>query len=350
MELWMAMMTISFLFLVLLLLLLMNRNKTITTNEMSKIRNEMMKELLDFQNRMLTSIHSDLSTLNEYHGNRITQMEHHVNEQLHTSLTQTNDVFQQVMQQMVKVNEAQSQLSKLGNDIAGLHQILNDKKSRGVFGETALYSLLENAFGPYSKQYAKQYQLSNHTIVDAVVFCSDNKNVICIDSKFPFENYNRLQESDIPASKKKTLINEFSRDVKHHIQTIADKYILPEETAAFAYLFLPSEAIFAYINANLDQVVQFSYEKKVYLVSPTTLMAYLTLMKTINIKQKKNEKMRVIQQELSKLAIEFERFVKRYEALSTEYDRTYRQMHDLFVTAEKISQQFKKIEAAEFEE
>lgn len=318
--------------------------------EVEKMRRQVSDDLFVFQNNLMSAIRLDMNTLNENTSNKMLRMEHNVNEQLHSNLTTTSKVFQEVMKQVVQINQTQDQLKTLGYDISNLHKIFNDKKTRGIYGEIELYSILESAFGDNRQRFQTQYKLSNNSIVDAIVFGNGALGDIAIDSKFPLENFNRLQDSSLNAAQKTVALNEFKNDVKKHIQTIAQKYIIANETSEFAYMFIPAEAIFAYINANLSEVVQYSYEQKVYLVSPTTLMAYLTAIKALYLGIQKNERMQEIQDELIKLSTEFARFVKRYESVASDYDRTYRDMKDVLISASKIAKRFEKIEAVELDD
>lgn len=320
------------------------------TEDIEAMKHAVTSDLLSFQSNLLSSISKDMNTLNENTNDKLFKMEHNMNQHLHTGFESTNKVFNEVMQQIVKINQTQDKLQELSKDITGLHTILNDKKTRGIYGEVELYSLLESAFGDNHQRFAKQYKLSNGLMVDAVLFGNDAMGMIPIDSKFPLENFNRIQNNELTQAQKTVAINEFKNDVKKHIQAIASKYIIPNETSEFAYMFIPAEAIFSYINANMQEVLQFSYEKKVYLVSPTTLMAYITAIKALYLGQKKNEKMKEIQEELVRLSVEFDRFTKRYETVSRDFDKVYQDMKDVLITANKIENRFRKIEAVELEE
>lgn len=335
---------------IVLVFTLIRMNDHKNNDDLEQMRRQMNETMLTFQTNLVNSIRGDMNTLNENTTNKLFQVQNTVNEQLHMGFESTSKAFQEMIAQVAKIDQTQSQLQGLSSDITSLHRILNDKKTRGIYGEVELYSLLESAYGDHPQRFAKQYKLSNGTIVDAVVFGNDALGVIPIDSKFPLENYNRLQDPEVNGATKTSLKNEFKNDVKKHIQAIASKYLIPNETSEFAYMFIPAEAIFAYINANLPEVIQFSYEKKVYLVSPTTLMAYITAIKALYLGQKKNEKMKEIQSELVKLAVEFERFGKRYETVQKDYDRVYQDMKDVLITANKIANRFQKIEAVELDE
>ena len=249
---------------------------------------------------------------------------------------------------MGRLDESQHSIREVSASILQLQNVLNDKKTRGIFGEIELYSLLETAMGTDEHRYQKQYKLSNGTIADAVLFASEPLRMICIDSKFPLENYNRLMSADT-AQEKARAHAQFVQDVKRHIRAIASKYILPQETAEFACMFLPAEAVFSYIYASCDEVVRYSYEEKVYMVSPTTLMAYLTAIRAIYLGVQRNEHVEQIQQELKHLQVEFERFHKRYQTVGSDFERTYQDMRQLQITAGKIVKRFEEIQEVQLD-
>lgn len=308
---------------------------------------QLKENLLTFQSDLLQAIHQDLNVLNKNTSTQIYEIERNVNTQMVRNLNLTNDAYANVLKEVSKIDEAQKHLQDLSGDIKDLHTIFADKKTRGMYGEIELYTLLERSFGEPSYYYAKQYKLSNANMVDAVVFGNNAMGMIPIDAKFPLENFNRLQRNDISAQEKKHLAIEFKNNVKKHIRDIAEKYIIEQETSAFAFMFIPSEAIFAYINAYYPEVVDYSFEKKVYIASPSTLMAYVSAIKSLYLEQKKNESIKEIQIELNQLSIEFERFTKRYEQLIKDYEKTMNDMSDVMISAKKISKRFEKIEQVE---
>ncbi|MEG0360479.1 MAG: DNA recombination protein RmuC [Longicatena sp.] len=310
----------------------------------------MNETMLLFQNQMTQTMRNDLQKLNETTTDRLFSIEKNVNANLTQGYESTSKVFGQVLQQMGKLDESQQNLKEVSLSISHLQSILTDKKTRGIFGEVELYSLLEMAMGDNQKRYAKQYKLSNGSIVDAAIFASEPLHVICVDSKFPLENYNRIMQDDISVEERKKVHNTFVQDVKKHIKAIGDKYIIPEETAEFAYMFLPAEAIFSYIHSNCEDIVRYSYEQKVYLVSPTTLMAYITAIKAIYIGQQRNENIVAIQEALKNLQIEFDRFEKRYGDVSKDFERCYQDMRTLHITTEKLTRRFKDIQEVDLKD
>lgn len=338
------------LMIIVIVLLVKDRKKETETKGYEELQLQLQKQLLDFQNAISGSFRNDFNILNENTGNKLQDMERAVNDQLRGNLESTNKTLNEVIKQVVRIDESQDQLKTLSEDISGLHMIFNDKKTRGTYGEIQLYTLLDKAFGDNQQLWQRQYQLSANNRVDAVIFGNDALGLIPIDSKFPLENYNRLMDAQIAESRKQPLINAFKQDVKNQINSIADKYIIEGVTAPFAYMFIPAEAIFSYITANLEDIIDYSYDRHVYLVSPTTLMAYVTAIKALYIGQKKNEKMADIQKELLKLQEEFDRFTVRYRQVQKDFGRISDDMRDVLITAGKISNRFEQIQNVELDD
>ena len=318
--------------------------------ENEKRQQEMIVQLQQQMQGMFQNFHGvvrqDLSTLNETTTKKLFTMEKQVHDTLLQGYAKTDTSMHQMIEQMIRIQESQQSLKEVSTSIQEIQHVLTDKKTRGIYGETELYTILENAMGNHHMLYAKQYKLSNGAIVDAVIFGKETFSKICVDAKFPLENFQKIQKATSKEEQKKYHIM-FIQDMKKHIKDIQEKYIIPYETCDFAYLFLPAEAIFSYVYAQCEELIQYSYECKVYIVSSTTLMAYLTAMKSIYLGVKRNEHVEQMQKELKKLQVEFERFEKRYRAISNDFERSYEDMRLLQITAQKLIQRFKDIEAVE---
>lgn len=346
MELILIIVIIVFVVLVGLLLKELHNNKVQNQQNL-----QMMQEQLNqFQNNVVNNVRSDMNMLNENTSDRFFKMEHVVNEQLNQGLKTTSDAFSKMMQQVVKIDKNQEQLQNLSADISNLNKIFTDKKTRGVYGEIELYSLLEASFGNNHQLYAKQYKLADNKIVDAVIFGNSQLGVIPIDSKFPLENFQRLEDPQYSNDEKRKFVTAFKNDLKKHIDDISSKYIIPGTTSEFALMFIPAEAIFNYICTNLDDIINYSYQKKVFLVSPTNLMAYVTSIKALYLDQQKNEQVQELQAALIKLGVEFNRFKTRYEKVLKDSNNLTNDLNQLMVTAEKLHKQFIKIEEVDIQD
>lgn len=328
---------------ILLLLLIMvfvvllsnSKNSSKMNENISELKNVVSSNLLKFTNDM----NADINNLSERLNSNIIQ-----------SHKATNEVFNNINEKMVRIDEAQKGINELSNEVVSLQKILTDKKSRGTFGEIELYSLLEAAYGVNIDKWQKQYHLPNGYIADAAIFGGDSLGILCIDSKFPLENYRRMYDDNSSSIDKDVARKAFKADVKKHIDDISNKYIVPGVTAPMAYMFIPAEAIFAEIYANFSDLVDLSYTNKVYLVSPTTLMAYITAIKSIYLGQTKDQKAKEIQELLNELSVEFDRFYERTQLLYNDYQKLSRDFDSINTTSNKIVKRFNKINSGEFED
>ena len=236
---------------VLLIVLLVRKNdnsdiyEKLNSNQISVI-----KEISNFKHDFSSGLNKDFNDLNDRIENKLNLINSKVNEKLEDGFEKTNKTFTEVMNRLTRIDEAQKKIDGLSNEIVSLESILTDKKSRGIFGEVNLYHILASIFGEKNdKIYRTQYTLSNTTIADAIVFGPEPLGTICIDSKFPLENYRRLVEKGLSNTERESRSKAFEADVKKHIDAIATKYIISGETTDQAIMFLPAEAIFAEINA-----------------------------------------------------------------------------------------------------
>lgn len=321
-----------------------------TNSDISLLSKSISDDLARFQYGILKDFKDDLNALNLNTNNQLHDVTKDVQKGLSLGFEKTNTAFFEVSKQLVSVNETQKNLDSLTNQIIALENILTDKSTRGQFGEIELYSILENAYGLDNNFYKKQEQLSNGRRADAVLYGPKSLRKIAIDAKFPLENYNRIYDANLVLEERNKASLQFNRDIKKHIDDIANRYIIANETADIAFLFVPAEAIFSEIYGRYEEIVQYSYSKKVYIVSPSSLMAYITTLKALNLGIKQNDKVDLMQAEFSKLALEFERYAIRSDKLSNSYRKLYNEVRDLEITNDKIRQRFNLIMAVDIED
>ena len=188
--------------LVLILVLLIIKSKKNNENELSekllRIENEIIKEIGDFKFDFSKIMTNDFEKLRGELERRLILINEKVNERIDTNFEKTNKTFNSVLERLAKIDEAQKKIDTLSGDILSLQSILTDKKSRGIFGEVNLKHILSSIFGEKNdKIYKLQYTLSNKFIVDAILFGPEPLGNICIDSKFPLENYRYMIEKGI---------------------------------------------------------------------------------------------------------------------------------------------------------
>ena len=184
-----------------------------------------------------------------------------------------------ITEKVTRVEETGKQMVGFADQLQNLQDILKNPKQRGILGEYYLETLLKNVLPPGS--YQMQYAFNDGTIVDAVVFVKDK--IICIDSKFSLENYNRLvEEKDL--AERERLEKAFKNDLKLRIDETS-KYVKPSEgTMDFAFMFIPHEAIYydllvaqvGAVKVNTRDLIEYAFkERHVIIVSPTSFLAYL---------------------------------------------------------------------------
>ena len=310
---------------------------------MGKLETNITKEIGEFKYSFTRVINEDFNKLNETIVNKLNNINDKVNERLDSNFEKTNKTFTNILERLSKIDEAQKKIDSLSTEIVSLQSVLTDKKTRGIFGETNLNYILDSVFGKNDNIYQTQYTLNNGYIADAILFAPEPLGTICIDSKFPLENYRRMIDKTLSSSERQTATKLFKSDVKKHIDAIKTKYIIPSVTSSEAIMFLPAEAIFAEINAYHSDLVKYSYQSKVWICGPTTLMSTLTIVSMILKNMERDKYAKVIHDELNKLGVEFDRYKDRWDKLSRSIDTVSKDVKDIHTTTEKITKRFDAI-------
>ena len=334
-----------------IILIFKKQNNRDLEDKVSKNEVSIVKEIGNFKHDFSSDLNKDFNDLNDRIERKLNLMNQKVNEKLEDGFDKTNKTFNEVMTRLTRIDEAQKKIDGLGNEIVSLESILTDKKSRGIFGEVNLYHILSSIFGEKNdKIYQTQYTLSNTTIADAIVFGPEPLGTICIDSKFPLENYRRLVEKGLTNSERELRSKAFESDVKKHIDAISSKYIIAGETSDQAIMFLPAEAIFAEINAYHTNLIKYAASKKVWITSPTTLMSLLTIIQSVLMGLERDKYTSIIHEELNKLGIEFGRYRERWDKLSRSIQTVSNDVENIHKTTEKITKRFDSINNVKIED
>lgn len=330
---------------ILLVLILMKKDDDKDIVErLGRLEKNVSNDLNDFKFDINKFLNNDFNKLNENIEAKLLLINDKVNERIDQNFEKTNKTFNNILERLTKIDEAQKKIDSLSSEIVGLQSVLTDKKTRGIFGEVNLNYILTSIFGEKKGTiYNIQHTLSNGSIADCVLFAPSPLGTICIDSKFPLENYQRMTDKSLSVPEREMATRMFKMDVKKHIDAIASKYIIPGETADEAIMFLPAEAIFAEINAYHPEILKYSYEKKVWITGPTTLMSTLTIIQMIIKNMERDKYAQVIHLELNKLSKEFMKYRERWDKLSRTMDTVTRDIKDINITTEKITRRFDSI-------
>lgn len=327
-----------------------NSNEANMTERLGRFEVNINKEINDFKNELNRGLNEDFDKLNNKIETRLNLINDKVNERLDQNFEKTNKTFTNVLERLSKIDEAQKKIDGLSNDIVSLQSILTDKKSRGIFGEVNLKHILVSVFGEKNdKIYSLQYTLPNGTIADSVLFAPAPLGTIAIDSKFPLESYRMMVDKKLPQEIRERYEKQFKSDVKKHIDAISNKYIIEGVTSDQAIMFLPSEAIFAEINAYHQDIIEYAYRKKVWITSPTTLISTLTVIQMIIKNIERDKYTSVIHEELNKLGVEFSRYKERWDKLAKSIQTVNKDVESVYITTEKISKKFDVISGVEID-
>ncbi len=292
------------------------------------------------------SLTAHLQSLTEEIRNYLHNLSQQVNQKLNEGFEKTSATFVDVVVRLKMIDEAQKKMAELSTQVVSLQDILVDKQARGAFGEVQLNTLITNMVPP--SHYSMQHTLSNQKRADCVLFLPEPTGNIVIDAKFPLETYQKLRKANQDSTaEKKPLQQQFRQDVQKHIKDIAEKYILPGETTDSAMMFIPAEAVFAEIHANYPEIITLSQRLRVWLVSPSTLMAVLTTAKAVLKDDATRKQVHIIQKHLQTLSEDFQRFEKRMDKLSKHIDLAHQDVGEISTSAKKITQRFQKIEAVD---
>jgi DNA recombination protein RmuC len=283
--------------------------------------------------------------LNQHTQQQMLQMQNTMDKALNQGFEKTNETFTNVITRLSIIDAAQQKISALSTEVVSLQQLLNDKRSRGAFGEVQLETLVCNMI-PES-HFAMQHTLSNRKRVDCMLFLPKPTGNIAIDAKFPLENFQKSIDDTLDDTNKKQALAQFKLDVRKHIKDISSKYIIEGETADGAIMFIPAEAIFAHIHAHLPECVAEAHKHRVWLTSPTTLMAILTTTKAVIKDDATKEQVHIIQKHLIALSKDFSLFDDRMQQLAKHIKQAGQDVDLLQTSSGKIISKFKKIENAE---
>ena len=292
-----------------------------------------------------TQLISSIEALSKVVDSRLEEIGGKVSERLEEGFKKTNDTFVSVMARLATIDEAQKKIDGLTTNVVSLQELLGDKRSRGAFGEVQLEGLVRNVLPASS--YAMQYVLPNGMRVDCALFLPEPTGTVAVDSKFPLENYHRMFEIGIAESDRALAQRQFKSDVKKHVDDIASKYIIADVTSDGAVMFIPAEAVFAEIHAYHPEVIEYAMAKRVWVVSPTTLMAVLNTARAVLKDVETRKQVHIIKDELGKLGKEFGRFDTRMKKLADHIRLAHEDAIDVQTTSQKISRRFAKIESVE---
>ncbi len=319
-----------------------------TRESVHSLRLSLTQELAAQRETLQERLNVTTEALNAKIDARLAEISGKVNERLDEGFRKTNETFTNVMTRLATIDEAQKKIESLTGSVVSLQELLGDKRARGAFGEVQLEALVRNVLPTHA--FEMQATLSNGTRADCVLRLPPPTGLVAVDSKFPLENYHRMFAADVSSADAALAQKQFRADVRKHVDDISRKYIIAGETSDGAVMFVPAEAVFAEIHAHHAEVVEYAIGKRVWIVSPTTLMAVLNTARAVLKDVETRQQIHVIKDALARLSVDFGRFDERMRKLADHVRQAHEDAQQVQISSRKISQRFAQIEGVELDE
>ena len=315
--------------------------------EMLQVNEANNQKLERFQSNIIEQMTKRFESINQQLGEKMKEINQKVEDKLKEGFQGTSETMAQVRERLKVIDEAQKNMESLSKDVVSLRSIMEGNQTRGAYGEYQLNMVLHNVFGDTVGCYQEQYTIKkvkdgDDVRADAVVFMPEPNKMICIDSKFPFQDYERLMKEDNESAKEEYK-KQFAAAVKKHITVIKDKYIIDGKTAPEALMFIPNDGVFAYIHQELLDVVDYAREKRVILTSPSTLPAILVTINMVRIEAERAKNVKEISKQLDFLGRQFAMFSKEWDTFSKQLETASRSREKLDTRVNRITTKFDAI-------
>jgi DNA recombination protein RmuC len=256
----------------------------------------------------------------------------------------THENLSRLQERLATIDSAQGNIQALAGQVVQLQAILSNKQTRGAFGQSRMEAIV--ADGLPMGTYEFQATLSNGNRPDCLVRMPNDAPSLVIDAKFPLEAWNAIRAAETPETQK-AAAQAFRRDVEIHIRDIAGKYLIQGETQDTAFMFVPSESVFAEIHENFEALVQRAHRSRIVIVSPSLLMLSIQVIQAILKDARMREQAHVIQGEVIRLMEDVTRLDERVRRLQTHFGQATRDIDEILVSASKVTKRGQKIEALE---
>lgn len=318
---------------------------------------EMERHLADMM-RVQSEMTGRMQTMSEIFGTRTSDLarvlteridasSHRVNQSMTESRSKTEETLSKLHERLAVIDKAQSNITQLSGEIVSLQSILSNKQQRGAFGQGRMEAII--ADGLASNAYNFQVTLSNGSRPDALIHMPNDAPSLVIDAKFPLESWQRINEAESPEALKAAMTG-FRNDCWVHIKAISEKYLITGETQDTAFMFVPSESIFADLHERFEDIVQRAVRARVVIVSPSLLMLSIQVIQALLRDVRMREQAHVIQREVVALLEDVGRLDDRVNKLKSHFAQTQNDVDQILISTGKVTKRGERIEALDFEE
>jgi DNA recombination protein RmuC len=299
-----------------------------------------------------------MQTMSEIFGSRTSDLMRSLNERIDAqgqrvgqALSETNSKTAESLSalnaRLAVIDKAQADMAALGKDMVTLQSILSNKQTRGAFGQGRMEAIITDHLPAGS--FAFQYTLSNNKRPDCVVFMPNGGPKLVIDAKFPLEAWERVRAAQNELELKQAMTS-FRNDIGYHVKTIADNYLIPDETQDTAFMFVPSESIFADIHERFDDLVQKAMRARVVIVSPLMLMLSIQVVQSLLRDVRMREEAHKIQKEVRELLDDVGRLKDRVIGLQKHFTQANNDIGDILTSTSKIVRRGQRIDELDLDE
>ena len=309
---------------------------------------ELLKTQTELQGRIAAMAESFSARQNEMSqtlNERLDGMSQRLGSTLTEQTRSTHENLSKLQERLAVIDAAQGNIQDLAKDVIGLQAILSNKQTRGAFGQARMEALIADALP--SGTYQLQPTLSNGFRPDCTIKMPNNAPPLVIDAKFPLEAWNALK-ADETADGKRAATQQFRRDMEVHIRDVAEKYLIAGETQDTAFIFVPSESIFADIHQHFEYLVQRAHRSRVVIVSPSLLMLSVQVIQSVLKDQRMREQAHLIQGEVALLMDDVRRLDERTRKLQTHFGQAQRDIEMMVTSSDKVLARGAKIESLDF--
>lgn len=312
--------------------------------------NELLKTQSEMQGRM--------STMAELFGSRQSELNQNINQRL-DGMTQklgnslveqtktTHENLSKLQERLAVIDTAQNNIQALAQNVVGLQAILSDKQTRGAYGQARMETIIKD--GLPMGAYNFQTTLSNGTRPDCTVTMPNDSPDLVIDAKFPLEAWNAIKKADDDRLATEAA-RQFRSDMEKHIKDISEKYLIQGETQDTAFMFVPSESIFAEVHENFEGVIQRAHKSRVVIVSPSLLMLSIQVIQAVLKDARMREQAHLIQGEVIRLMEDISRLDDRVRKLQTHFGQSQKDIDQILTSTDKITKRSTKIESMDFQD
>jgi DNA recombination protein RmuC len=278
-------------------------------------------------------------------GQRLDAMTGRIGQTMAEQTKSTHENLAKLQERLAVIDTAQNNIQALAGQVVQLQAILSNKQTRGAFGQSRMEAIV--ADGLPAGAYEFQATLSNGSRPDCIVRMPNGAPSLAIDAKFPLEAWNAIRAAE-GTEAQRLAAQAFRRDIEVHVRDIAAKYLIRGETQDTAFMFVPSESVFAEIHENFEAVVQRAHRARVVIVSPSLLMLSIQVIQAILKDARMREQAHLIQGEVIRLMEDVARLDDRVRKLQVHFGQATRDVDDILVSTAKVTKRGQKIEALEF--